>query len=249
MDDLTTIKGIGKATAKKLVAEGIATFAALAQADAKALSNKPGFGAEVDVAAWIAEAEKLVAAGETDEHAKTLLGSNLLPSEIEIAENMLVQLGDVVARAYKDSGLDLEAWNALADADREERLAQAVEAMKLEAATASQTNTQRESGTAREASSGQPLPGDGDIGDLKQGVQPAPAPFDSGGSVPAASAADPADDDEKGLIEVTGPKKGRWRAGMYFTREPRVVEVTFEQLQMIQADPVLTWIPAARPTE
>ena len=111
MDDLTTIKGIGKATAKKLTAEGIATFAALAEADAKALSAKPGFGTEADIAAWIAEAEKLAPAGDTDEHAKTLLGSNLLPSEVAIAENVLVQLGDIVARAHKDSGLDLDAWN------------------------------------------------------------------------------------------------------------------------------------------
>lgn len=35
-------------------------------------------------------------------------------------------------------------------------------------------NTQRESGTARKAPGGQPLPGNGDIGDLKQGAQPAP---------------------------------------------------------------------------
>lgn len=42
---------------------------------------------------------------------------------------------------------------------------------------APEENTPEGSGTAREASGGQPLPGDGDIGDLKQGTQSAPQPL------------------------------------------------------------------------
>jgi len=42
---------------------------------------------------------------------------------------------------------------------------------------APEENTPEGSGTAREASGGQPLPGDGDIGDLKQGTQSAPHPL------------------------------------------------------------------------
>jgi len=66
---------------------------------------------------------------------ETLNGSNTLPALIEIAEGKSVQLGDVVRAAFEKSGLSVEAWNALAEADRDGLLNQAIEVMKLAAAT------------------------------------------------------------------------------------------------------------------
>lgn len=78
-----------------------------------------------------------IAAGAVDapppSSEQTLLGSNILPADVEVAEGVTVQLGEVVARAFEDSGLSAEDWNALADDAREEMLAAAVEAMKAEA--------------------------------------------------------------------------------------------------------------------
>ncbi|HEV7278397.1 MAG TPA: helix-hairpin-helix domain-containing protein [Devosiaceae bacterium] len=56
MDDLKTIKGIGKATEKQLHAAGVTSFAQLAGADAAALRLKAGFKAIHDVEGWIAAA-------------------------------------------------------------------------------------------------------------------------------------------------------------------------------------------------
>lgn len=63
----------------------------------------------------------------------TLVGSSVLPAMIEIAAGSEVQLGAVVARAHKESGLSVTDWNALAGDDREAKLAATVEAMKAEA--------------------------------------------------------------------------------------------------------------------
>lgn len=59
MDDLTIIKGIGAATAARLVAAGIASFAALAAADADELAAVPGIGTLETVHAWQAHAATL----------------------------------------------------------------------------------------------------------------------------------------------------------------------------------------------
>lgn len=67
--------------------------------------------------------------------AETLLGSSVLPSMVEIGPGKSVQLGNVVARAHKASGLSVDDWNALVAEDREARLAETVEAWKAEAAT------------------------------------------------------------------------------------------------------------------
>jgi hypothetical protein len=47
----------------------------------------------------------------------------------------------------------------------------------------------------------------------------------------------------EGAIIVTGPKKGRWRAGRHFTSEPQIILVSDlepGQREAIQADPKLT---------
>lgn len=65
---------------------------------------------------------------------ETLNGSNTLPALIEIADGKSVQLGDVVRQAFEKSGLSVEAWNALAETDRDGLLSQTIEVMKLAAA-------------------------------------------------------------------------------------------------------------------
>lgn len=52
-----------------------------------------------------------------------LVGSNVLPSNIELAEGVSVQLGDVVRQAFEHSGLSIADWNALDGDDREAELA------------------------------------------------------------------------------------------------------------------------------
>lgn len=63
---------------------------------------------------------------------ESLLGSNVLPATIELAEGVSVQLGEVVRRTHEASGLSVADWNALEDADREARLAATV--LELQAA-------------------------------------------------------------------------------------------------------------------
>lgn len=48
--------------------------------------------------------------------------------------------------------------------------------------------------------------------------------------------------EKKTEITVTAAQDSRWRAGLNFTREPRTVEVTDAQLDVIKADPRLVII-------
>ena len=63
MDNLTKLKGVGKATAAMLAGAGVVSFADLAAADAASLVAKGGFKPSHDVAGWIAEAKDVVANG------------------------------------------------------------------------------------------------------------------------------------------------------------------------------------------
>lgn len=66
--------------------------------------------------------------------AQTILnGSNTLAAVIALAAGIEVQLGAVVGRAHKESGLSAEDWNALDEAKRDELLNATVETMKVEA--------------------------------------------------------------------------------------------------------------------
>ncbi|HGK7302460.1 TPA: hypothetical protein ACJ509_000286 [Stenotrophomonas maltophilia] len=88
------------------------------------------------VQGWL-KAEILTAEGgstSTKAAAKdVLVGSNVLPSNIELAEGVTVQLGEVVRRTHEASGLSVADWNALGDGDREARLAATVLELQAEA--------------------------------------------------------------------------------------------------------------------
>ena len=70
---------------------------------------------------------------QADASADTLIGTNILPALIEIAPGKEIPLGDVVAKAHAKSGLSLEAWNALPEADRDALLTAMVDELKAEA--------------------------------------------------------------------------------------------------------------------
>jgi hypothetical protein len=59
-----------------------------------------------------------------------LYGSNVQPSTFEV-DGAQVQLGTVVADAFTASGLTAEDWNLLPDEVREQRIAEAVERLKV----------------------------------------------------------------------------------------------------------------------
>jgi hypothetical protein len=61
------------------------------------------------------------AAFEVTAPPPSLYGSSRLPAVIE-AYGKTVQLGDLVRDTFTDSGLTVDAWNALANEDRDERL-------------------------------------------------------------------------------------------------------------------------------
>ena len=88
------------------------------------------------VQGWL-RAEILTAEGgstSTKAPAKdVLVGSNVLPANIELAEGVTVQLGEVVRRTQEASGLSIADWNALGDGDREARLAATVLELQAEA--------------------------------------------------------------------------------------------------------------------
>ncbi len=62
-----------------------------------------------------------------------LVGSSVLPANIELAEGVTVQLGEVVRRTHEASGLSVADWNALVDGDREARLAATVLELQADA--------------------------------------------------------------------------------------------------------------------
>ncbi|HEL3748629.1 TPA: hypothetical protein UMV35_000888 [Stenotrophomonas maltophilia] len=77
---------------------------------------------------------------------ESLLGSNVLPANIELAEGVTVQLGEVVRRTHEASGLSVADWNALGKDDREARLAATV--LELQAAVEAEAEAKKGEGTA-----------------------------------------------------------------------------------------------------
>lgn len=65
-------------------------------------------------------------------HIESLLGSSVLPSMVEIGAGLQIQLGTLVARSHEESGLSIQEWNALPEAEREALLASTLDVMKAE---------------------------------------------------------------------------------------------------------------------
>lgn len=91
--------------------------------------HMPGVEVEMDAKT----AKPLLASGDlAEEKAQppALLGSTVLPEKVQLNSNKKVPVANVVNLAFKNSGLTVDEWNALAEADREAKLAEAVEQMK-----------------------------------------------------------------------------------------------------------------------
>ncbi|WP_300439398.1 hypothetical protein [uncultured Mameliella sp.] len=97
--------------------------------------------------------------------------------------------------------------------------------------------------------------GPGPVEGAGEGAAPTQSAAEEGqGAAPAAEvaaapqeAAKPAVPDPEqppeGVLTVTGPKKGRWRAGRHFTPEPvkiPLADLTEDEIAMLAADPKLT---------
>lgn len=94
-------------------------------------AKEVGDDANGDVTA--VEGQKTEAPKTGAQKDETLLGSSRHESTIALTAAKSVALGDVVARAFKDSTLTVEEWNSLKDATREKLIDAAVDAMKAEA--------------------------------------------------------------------------------------------------------------------
>lgn len=83
---------------------------------------------------------------------ETLNGSNTLPAKIEFGPDKSVQLGEIVAKAHQASGLSVDAWNALPEAERDELLNKMIDQLRPIAEVAAVDETLDET-LARKAAS------------------------------------------------------------------------------------------------
>lgn len=70
-----------------------------------------------------------------------LLGSSVLPAEIDLGNGKTITLGDLVATAHGATQMSVEDWNAMPEDQRAEILAAAVEAARAQAAAAGVNGT------------------------------------------------------------------------------------------------------------
>lgn len=113
--------------------------------------------------------------------APSLLGSNLLPTNIELVDGVTVSLGDLVRQAHTASGLSIEAWNDLDGTLREAKLADAVEQLRSEAIAEAEA---KKGGAATSTDAG----GEGAAGAADAGAAGSNGPEDKGVLVAKAKA-------------------------------------------------------------
>lgn len=69
---------------------------------------------------------------------EALNGSNILPADIHVGDDVTVTLGEIVAAAHQRSGLTVEAWNALDEPARDQLLTAEIDMTKAVIAAAAQ---------------------------------------------------------------------------------------------------------------
>lgn len=87
---------------------------------------------------------------------QTLNGSNTLPALIEITPALSVQLGAIVMAAFEASGLTADAWNALAETERDGLLNAAIDAMKATEKVKAEAEAARKAQEEADAKARQP---------------------------------------------------------------------------------------------
>lgn len=55
---------------------------------------------------------------------------------------------------------------------------------------------------------------------------------------------DPPTEAETLTVTVTGPAKGRWRGGRHWTAEPKTLELTQDEIDVLRTDPAISVVPA-----
>lgn len=242
MDDLTRINGIGAATAEKLAAAGIKTFAKLAMETPEGLEKiKLPRGAEPDK--WIAEAKTLAHEPEPkqmEQHTEGAAASTaakqpsagksgegnaasapVISSADERAEQLIDEavaaLGAIAAARFTLSTAQSDEDRAAAQPHLDAALAE-LEAIRGRFRTHVQdVFAATISAVNDEVSTHTPR------GEPEQGGEDNPV-------LPAAGDV---------RVKVTGPKQGRWRAGRQWTAEPVAAVVSATELEALKADPRL----------
>jgi hypothetical protein len=131
---------------------------------------------------------------------EVLNGSNTLPALIEVAEGKSLQLGAVVVVAHQASGLTVDAWNALPEAERDEHLNKTIENIKAAVAAGAEPDQVIEKIAEAAASAGEAAAASKDTDFVT--VEP--------------------------LLIVSAPGGPRRRAGFAFGPEP--VDLSYDQL-------------------
>ncbi|KRG47349.1 hypothetical protein ARC20_03190 [Stenotrophomonas panacihumi] len=86
------------------------------------------------VQAWIAAG--ILIEGK-DSAKAAIIGTRNLPADVPLIEDKVTDLDDLVRQAFEASGLELEAWNSLTQADRDSHIGSQLAELKAEAAAPS----------------------------------------------------------------------------------------------------------------
>ena len=96
----------------------------LTPGEATSIANWDALKGNAVVQGWLKGKILTVEGGKSAAPAQeSLNGSNVLPANIELAEGVSIQLGEVVRQAFEHTGLTVADWNALEEGDREAELA------------------------------------------------------------------------------------------------------------------------------
>lgn len=120
-------------------------------------------------------------------HALSLVGSNILPSQVPLVDGVTVSLGDVVSHAHAASGLTADAWNALDEGKRDEAIGVSIQQLTAEA-EAKKATTSSDPAAAGTGDAGN-TPPTAEKGELIQQLEAAGVAFDKRWGVDKLTAA------------------------------------------------------------
>lgn len=245
MDDLTRIKGVGPATAARLVELGVDSFARLAAETPEGLVDKLGPHLRNPAAArgWIAEAGQLAAVqshpptpNEDSKDSRSESNEGQRPGESTAGTR-----GDGVASRSSEGG------GALALLLHDERAAYGdalvdglVEAYRAIAAarfTIESAQTDADRASARPHLDAAHARLDEATAAVRRRVELHVQSMHEGAGRPVETNLDSGS--EMIRVRVTGPKKGRWRAGRQWGSVPADATVSAAELTALRGDPSL----------